>query len=275
MGSADIIPGVSGGTVALITGIYERLIYAIKTVNFKFILYFFKGFIDSNYFSRAKENIQNIDVKFLLPLVVGITTAFLLLARVIEPLLTYYPTYAYTFFFGLVLSSSWLVYKQIKKISIIMIVVTFFGFLVAFLIIGLDAIQTSHSTPVIFVSGIITVCAMILPGISGAFILWFLGQYEYMLHALNNLKITIVLVYVIGAFLGILAFSHVLSYAIKRYRVLTLSFLIGLMVGALRKPVEIVIAQPDNIAITISSGLLGIFIVYMFSYYQLILNKRT
>jgi putative membrane protein len=156
-----------------------------------------------------------------------------------------------------------------------MIVVTFFGFLVAFLIVGLDAIQTSHSTSVIFVSGIITVCAMILPGISGAFILWFLGQYEYLLHALNNLKITTILVYVIGALLGILAFSHVLSYAIKRYRVLTLSFLLGLMVGALRKPVEIVIAQPDNIAITISSGLLGIFIVYMFSYYQLILNKRT
>ena len=274
MGSADIIPGVSGGTVALITGIYERLIYAIKTVNLKFIPYFFKGLIDRNYFSRAKENIQNIDVKFLLPLVVGITTAFLLLARLIEPLLTYYPTYAYTFFFGLILSSSWLVYKQIKKINITMIIVTSLGFIVAFLTVGLDAIQTSHSIPIIFISGIITACAMILPGISGAFILWFLGQYEYMLHALNNLKITTILVYVIGALLGILAFSHVLSYAIKRYRVLTLSFLLGLMVGALRKPAEIVIAQPDNIVITISSGLLGIFIVYMFSSYQFIFNKK-
>ena len=282
MGSADIIPGVSGGTVALITGIYERLIDAIKSVNLKFIPYFFRGFTHRKYFKKAKENLLRIDFKFLLPLMLGIAVAFLLLANILGPLRDNYPTYTSAFFFGLVLSSSFFVYKSSEKtMNLKAVIFIAIGFLVGFLVVGLEAIQTNHSLPVIFSSGAITLCAMILPGISGAFILWFLGQYDFMLGVLRGLisfdfsSLSSALVYIAGGILGLIVFSRVLSFLIKNYRVATLSFLLGLMLGALRKPAELVIHNPENIVITIFSAIIGILIVFLISYYKFSLDRKS
>ena len=286
MGSADIIPGVSGGTVALITGIYERLIDAIKSVNLLFVPYFFRGFVDRKYFTKAKENFLGIDFKLLLPLIAGIAAAFLLLANIIGPLRENYPTYMSAFFFGLIVSSSLLVFISIKiplnfKTIIQSLFFIFMGILAGYFIVGLVTIQTNHSMLVIFFSGMITICAMILPGISGAFILWFLGQYDFMLGILRKLTsldfsgLSYTLAYIFGGVFGILIFSRILSYFIKHYKYVTFSFLLGLMLGALRKPGELVINNPENIGITVVSAAAGVLIVSLFAYYKFYADKKS
>ena len=282
MGGADIIPGVSGGTIALITGIYERLIEAIKSIDLKIILYWFQGFVDKKYFKKSKEKLLNIKIKFLLPLILGIVAAFLILANILGWLLEEYPIYTYAFFFGLILSSSFFVYKS-SKIPI-NLKSTFFlaiGIIAGFFVVGLESIQASHSIPIIFFAGIITFCAMILPGLSGAFILLLLGQYDFMLNVLRGIthldlsSLSFAIAYTLGGIIGILAFSRALSYLLKNYRVATLSFILGLMVGALRKPGELVYQNPENIAITIISAILGIFIVALVSSYEYKVKKKA
>jgi putative membrane protein len=273
MGSADIIPGVSGGTVALITGIYERLVRALRSIDFKFIPYFFRGLIDRRYLRKAKDNFSSIDFIFLLPLVSGIAVAFFSLANVMGFLLEEYPSYTYAFFFGLILSSALLIYFTGKMK---MTVMTFFflalGVGMGYLIVGLEAIQTDHSLLIIFVSGMITFCAMILPGISGAFILLFLGQYEFMLGVLRQLtvldgsRLSYAIVYPLGGVIGLVSFSRVLSYLLEKHRNKTLSFIVGLMVGALREPGEIMISHPGNILLLITSAVIGVILVTITSY---------
>jgi putative membrane protein len=281
MGAADIIPGVSGGTVALITGIYERLIDAIKSVNLLFVPYFFRGFVDRKYFTKAKENFLGIDFKLLLPLIAGVGVAFLLIANVIGHLFDNYETYTYAFFFGLILSSSFLVFRTIEKLTISAPFFVLIGFLSGFFIVGLEAIQTTNSLPIIFFSGVITICAMILPGISGAFILLLLGQYKFMLDILRGFTsldfsgFSYALSYVAGGVVGILVLSRILSYLIKNYRIATLSFLLGLMLGALRKPGELVMDNPENIAITVVSAATGVLIVSLFGYYKFYVDKKS
>ena len=281
MGGADIIPGVSGGTVALITGIYERLIDAIKSINLLFAIYFFRGFLDKKYFLKSKQIFRNIDFKFILPLLFGIATAFLLIANIIGPVFDSYPTYAYSFFFGLILASSFLVYFNIKKLNVWVPIFIFLGILVGYMIVGLEAIQTTHNFFIIFLSGVITICAMILPGISGAFILLLLGQYNFMLNVLRGFTsldfsgLPYAISYIFGGAVGIITLSRVLSYFIKNHRLATLSFLLGLMLGALRKPGEFIINQPENIMITIFSSIFGIIIVVTFSYYKIYSEKKT
>ena len=281
MGAADIIPGVSGGTVALITGIYERLIDAIKSVNLLFVPYFFRGFVDRKYFTKAKENFLGIDFKLLLPLIAGIAAAFLLIANMIGPLYDNYPTYTYAFFFGLILSSSFFVYASVGKINFSVPVFILLGFLAGFFIVGLEAIQATHTLPIIFFSGVITICAMILPGISGAFILLLLGQYKFMLDILRGFTsldfsgFSYALSYVAGGVVGILVLSRILSYLIKNYRIATFSFLLGLMLGALRKPGELVMDNPENIAITVVSAATGVLIVSLFGYYKFYVDKKS
>lgn len=281
MGAADIIPGVSGGTVALITGIYERLIDAIKSVNLLFVPYFFRGFVDRKYFTKTKENFLGIDFKLLLPLIAGVGVAFLLIANVIGHLFDNYETYTYAFFFGLILSSSFLVFRTIEKLTISAPFFVLIGFLSGFFIVGLEAIQTTNSLPIIFFSGVITLCAMILPGISGAFILLLLGQYRFMLGILRGFirgdftGLPFAITYIVGGVIGILVLSRFLSYLIKNYRAATLSFLTGLMIGALREPTELIIGKPENITITVISAIFGICIVSLFGYYKLYMNKQS
>jgi len=274
MGSADIIPGVSGGTIALITGIYERLIKAIKSIDLKFIPYFIRGFASKNYLKKAKKNFLDIDFPFLLPLLAGICVAFLALAPILKLLFDGYPAHTAAFFFGLIISSACVMFLKIRfeitwKSSVFIPI----GFMVGLLIVGLQGAQTENSHIIIFFSGIISFCAMILPGISGAFILYLFGQYEFMLGVLQELeqmnfsKLSFAIVYIIGGIIGLLVFSRLLSYLFKKYRGPTLSFIIGLMAGALRMPIEKINLTAENTISTILVGTLGVLIVFLVSFY--------
>ena len=283
MGSADIIPGVSGGTIALITGIYERFIIALQSVNISFLYYAFHGCIDKRSFPKAKQRFLSIDFSFLVPLLIGIIIAFLTLAHVVGFSFDVYPTYTYAFFFGLIFSSSIYIYLSHTSLfkNKLFPVFLLIGLILSYMIVGLESIQMEHSFLLIFISGVISFCAMILPGLSGAFILLMLGQYTFMLDVLRNLTqlrfayLPYALCYGFGGILGILGFSRILSYLFKHYRMYTLSFVLGLMIGALRKPGEYIIDNPANPLFSLISFLAGIIIVAVFSYYELLLKKQV
>ena len=257
MGLADIIPGVSGGTIALITGIYDKLVFSISEINLNFILDFVRK--DTR---NMKKNLRRIDLWFFIPLGIGIGTAFLVFSGMIGYMLDSHTAITYSFFFGLILASSFFVYRKIKELSILTIVSSIVGFLFAFVLIGIGVIgMMGHSLFIIFLSGVIAICAMILPGISGAFLLLFLGQYKYLLNALHNIEITKIITFLIGAGIGILMFSRILNYLLRKYRAPTMAFLTGLMLGSLRLPFkEIVGASGSSVFISIA-GLIGFLIV--------------
>ncbi len=261
MGVADIIPGISGGTIALITGIYERLVHSISKIDFKFVTYFLKGDFD-----EAKKNISEIDFKLFIPLISGIGLAFLLMSKII-----YLTALTYAFFFGLILASAVLLYKRGDGMSVKNISFSFIGFIFAFLFVGFGALQIGHSLPVLFISGTVAICAMILPGISGAFILLFLNQYEYMLFVLKNLRFLEMFTFCFGALIGILCFSRVLDYALKKHETIILSFLIGLMLGALRLPYQNIVSAMDSILPVLISAMLGFSIIFILEYVS---NRR-
>ena len=282
MGSADIIPGVSGGTIALITGIYERLVFALKSIDFKFIPYFFIGIFKPKYFKKAKKDFFGIDFSLLVPLALGVLVAFLSLANLISYFNEFFPTYMYAFFFGLILASAYFVYFLNRKlIKLSDIVFLFIGIIFGFFVVGLSSVQADHSFIIIFLSGMITFCAMILPGISGAFILLVLGQYEFLLDVLKNIAhldfsgISYAISYIFGGIAGLLLFSRVLSFLFKRYHGATLLFIVGLMIGALRDPLTFVIDNPSDIFITVLSGVIGVLVVSIVSYYGFIVSKKN
>ena len=239
MGSADIVPGISGGTIALITGIYEHLVHAISKINFTCIKPLVKGNI-SEFKIRFKED---IDYKFFIPLILGIGIAMLSLARIINYCMDVYTAVTFSFFLGLILASAYVLYRQISRLNIKHVILTVIGFILAYVFVSLNPIAATHSLPVLFISGLIAICAMILPGISGSFLLLLLGQYEYMLGALEGMRLTEIIVFVIGAIIGILGFSKILNYLLERYKEATMAFLIGVMVGTLRIPVVNIIGS--------------------------------
>ncbi|MCL2115017.1 MAG: DUF368 domain-containing protein [Methanobrevibacter sp.] len=241
MGTADIIPGVSGGTIAFITGIYERLVHGIGKINFSFVKPLFKGD-----FSEFKTKLlEEIDFQLFIPLFSGIAVAMLLLSKVMGFLLEYFTAYTFAFFLGLILASSYILYSQLVKVSPKIIIVLIIGFILAFIFVGLNPIATNHTLPIIFFSGMVAICAMILPGISGAFILVLLGQYKYMLNALNTLNLVEIITFCSGALIGLLGFSKLLDYLLKHYREFTLASLIGVMLGTLKVPYDEIVANID------------------------------
>jgi putative membrane protein len=256
MGTADIIPGVSGGTIALITGIYERLVHAISSIDLRFISHFVKRDFDG-----AKKSIRNIDFQLFIPLLIGIGLAIILMSRVMDYFLQNFEAPTYAFFFGLILASAVLIYRKVEGFSVIIMLFSITGFLAGFFFTGLATLQIGHSLPIIFVSGMIAICAMILPGISGAFMLLLLNQYEYMLSVLKDFQFLEIFIFIIGALIGILAFSRVLDRVLRKYKSYTLAFLIGLMLGALRLLYENVESSIDSIWPVVISGLLGFFII--------------
>lgn len=261
MGIADIIPGISGGTIALITGIYERLVHSISEIDFKFVTYFLKGDFD-----EAKKNIREIDFELFIPLISGISLAIFLMSQIIYFLLQHLTALTYAFFFGLIFASAVLLYKKGDGISIKNILFSFIGFIFAFLFVGFGALQIGHSLPIIFISGALALCAMILPGISGAFILLVLNQYEYMLFVLKNLRFLEIFTFCFGALIGILCFSRILDYALKKHENLIISFLIGLMLGALRLPYQNIVSTMDSILPVLISAMLGFSIIFILNY---------
>lgn len=247
MGSADIVPGVSGGTIALITGIYEHLVHAISKIRFRCLKPLLKGNL-REFKLKFKED---IDYKFFIPLILGIGVAMLSLAKLITYCMDVYTAVTYSFFLGLILASAYVLYRQIAKVSAKHLIFTAIGFILAFIFVSLNPIATNHSLIVLFISGLIAICAMILPGISGSFLLLLLGQYEYMLNALQEMHITEIIVFIIGAVIGILGFSKLLNYLLENYKEFTMAFLIGVMVGTLKIPAV-------NIMGSVSGGLLDI-----------------
>ncbi|WP_295620089.1 DUF368 domain-containing protein [uncultured Methanobrevibacter sp.] len=233
MGSADIVPGVSGGTIALITGRYERLINAISRIKFGFIKPLLKGD-----FSEFKAKlIEEIDFELFIPLILGIGIAFITLAKVISYLLETQTAYTFSFFLGLILASAYILYTRLGGLKLKLIIITVIGVILSYIFVGLNPIAANHSLIVLFFSGLIAICAMILPGISGSFLLLLLGQYQYMLNSLNTLNFVEIIVFCAGALIGILGFSKLLNYLLENYESATMAFLIGIMLGTLRLPV--------------------------------------
>lgn len=228
MGASDVVPGVSGGTIAFITGIYERLIHAIKSINFANLKLFFTGHI--------REFWKNIDGWFLVCVVAGIGVSFLSLAKLITMLLNDYPQYVWSFFFGLILASTIFVGRDVKWGWKTVLAFVVFAVLSFFITSPENApLSQSNSYWYIFLCGAIAICAMILPGISGSFILVLLGMYAFMLNALSELQVVIILVFAAGAVIGIVSFSHVLNWLFEHFKQITLASLAGFMFGSLNK----------------------------------------
>lgn len=262
MGSADIVPGVSGGTIALITGIYERLIYSISKINFKFL----KPLVKLDLKGFWRELLDEIDFGFFIPLVLGIAIAMVTIAKVVTYCMDVYPALTYAFFLGLIIASAYILLKKIPKLQIKHIAFVILGFVLAYIFVSLNPIAANHSLPVLFISGLIAICAMILPGISGSFLLLLLGQYEYMLTALHELHFTELIVFIVGALIGILGFSKLLNYLLKRYEEVTMAFLIGVMLGTLKIPAVTVV---NNVSLNLS-GLLPCLIVAVIAFVLII-----
>jgi putative membrane protein len=240
MGMADIVPGVSGGTMALITGIYERFIHALRSLSPRFILLYLWGDKED-----AKKIWRKMDLPLLGPLLLGIVVAIILFAQIISWLLDDHSGPTYAFFFGLILASAGFVYKYVEHINVSHLASGALGFLLVVVIVGIEEVAGNHSLPVLFVSGAIAICAMILPGISGSLILLIMGQYEYMLEVLNKRSVNEIIVFGAGAVVGILVFSRILDHMLKHHRSVTMAFLFGCMLGALRLPGEEIWAATD------------------------------
>lgn len=228
MGSADVVPGVSGGTMAFILGIYEELIFSIRTVGRA-------EFIGAAVRLRIAEVFRLLNWRFLLAIFAGIVLAIVSLAPGLEWLLENEPVLLWSFFFGLVLASVFMVSRRITQWRLILWGALVIGAVFAFWLVGLVPTQTPDTWWFLILSGAIASCAMILPGISGSFILVLLGKYEYFVSAVNNRDIISLALAAIGAAVGLVTFAQVLSWLFKRYHDLTVALLTGLMIGSLRK----------------------------------------
>ncbi|MDR1886358.1 MAG: DUF368 domain-containing protein [Prevotellaceae bacterium] len=228
MGAADVIPGVSGGTIAFITGIYRELLSSIKNLP-----HAVKTLVSSRF--DFKLFWKDVNGSFLVALLLGIGLSIMSLAKLMVYLLKYHPVPVWSFFFGLILASVWFVLKDIDKWKVSYCVSLILGIVAGYLITVISPSETPNDLWFIFLSGAIAICAMILPGISGSFILLLLGKYAYVLSALNRLDIPVILVFAAGATVGIISFSHFLSWLLKKYNFQTIAFLAGIMFGSLNK----------------------------------------
>ena len=228
MGAADVVPGVSGGTIAFISGIYEELLNSISS--FKFSL------INVLKNEGIKVVWKKINGSFLLALFIGICFSVLSLAKLIENLLENHPILIWSFFFGLVLASIIYIAKQIKLWNIKCYLYLIFGLIFAYYITTLNPVISQNSSPwFLFLAGMIAICAMILPGISGSFILVLLGAYKPILNAINTKDFFSIIIFMAGAILGLLTFSRVLKWLFSKYKNYTLALLIGFIAGSLNK----------------------------------------
>lgn len=255
MGAADAVPGVSGGTIALITGIYERLIGAITAINVNRLEQLWRA-LRTDGTAGMGSVLREMDIWFLFVLGAGIMSAVITVLRVISWLLAVSPVETYGFFFGLIGASAVVLYRDVSITTRGQQTAAVGGFLLAFLSSGYAATELGSSLPVVFVSGVIAISAMVLPGMSGALLLLVLGQYEYMSATLSRFTDAVigtvrgggidpvletgipVIVFLTGAVVGLFSIAHGIRAALERNREVTLVFLVSLIVGALRAPVE-------------------------------------
>ena len=225
MGAANVIPGVSGGTIALITDIFERLINAIKSFNLTALKLLLKG--------EITEFARYTDLYFLLAVISGVVIAIFSLARLFDYLFTAYPVYIWSYFFGLVLASVYFVGRRISRISIPVVITFLTGTAIAIFISFMSKGQENDNFFYLIICGVAAICSMILPGLSGSFILFIMGNYRLVaIDAINNFDLGILLPVFIGAAVGLVAFSHFLSWIFKKYRDETIAILTGFILGS-------------------------------------------
>jgi putative membrane protein len=228
MGAADVVPGVSGGTIAFISGIYEELLRSVSAINFSTL-----SMLQKNGFKAVWKSING---SFLVVLLAGISVSVVSLAKGITYLLENQPILLWSFFFGLVLASIFFIGKQITKWNFVTMATLLFGAFVAYYITILEPmISEGASLWFLFFSGALAICAMILPGISGSFILVLLGSYKIILEAIHSRDFQIIAVVGLGAITGLLSFSKVLKWLFLKYKNITLAGLMGFVTGSLNK----------------------------------------
>jgi putative membrane protein len=267
MGVCDLIPGISGGTIAFITGIYERLINSVKGFSPQLIF----SLRNKNEF---KKNIQKLDLIFLITLLLGIFTALILGSGIMKYLLENHYTYTLSFFVGLIVASSFIIFENIKNHNMKNIFVCFIGFIIGILLAFVVPASIEPTTFYIFLGGFIGISAMFLPGISGSFILLIMGLYEFMINVLHDISNNIMhfIVFFIGAIFGALFISRIISFLFKKDQCKTLYFLLGLVIGALsiplKKIIEASLFRLSEISLMVFLFLLGILLVVIVKKYN-------
>jgi len=226
MGAANVIPGVSGGTIALITNIYERFINSLKNLNFTAIKLLFTG--------KIKELINYIDLYFLLQVFTGVLIALFTIAFLLKYLFLHYPIYTWAFFFGLIIGSSWLIVKKLNKMKLWDWLLLLFGISIPVIMVFLKPINENDNLFYILFCGIVSTSGMVLPGISGSYLLLLLGNYKLiMLDAVTTLNLRILIPFLIGSILGLIIVSYFISLLLKKYYNQVLSLLSGFVIGSL------------------------------------------
>ena len=239
MGICDLIPGISGGTIAFITGIYERLIYAVKGFSLKILK-------NIGNIKKFKKDLKKLDLVFLTLLGAGIATSILIGSRIMDFLLENYFSFTIAFFIGLIIASSKIIFDNIKKHSFTNMIFGIIGMLIGGLMIFISPASVNPSMIYIFIGGFLAISAMFLPGISGAFILFIMGLYEFIIKSVKDLDLIVLNVFFVGAILGAASISRVVAFLFLKDRCKTLYFLLGFVIGALSIPLKRII-QPMNI----------------------------
>lgn len=227
MGAADVVPGVSGGTIAFITNIYETLIDSIHAIGPKTLV-----ILKNEGIARAWSSFNG---NFLLVLFLGILTSVISLAKLITHLLDTYPVLVWSFFFGLIIVSAIFVGRQIRDWNALKLIGLVLGTAAAWQLSELTPTEVQATPVIIFFSGALAICAMILPGVSGSFILLMLGMYSYVLGAIKSLDIATMGIFAAGCLVGLLSFSRLLNWLLKHYHEMTMAVLTGVMLGSLNK----------------------------------------
>jgi len=226
MGAADAVPGVSGGTIAFISGIYEELISTISNINFSLFKTLFKEGI--------KPFWKAVNGNFIIALGIGIVISFVTFMKLAKYLLENHPILIWSFFFGLIIASIYFIGKQITTWNISVIIALIIGIGIAYFISTLPPLNNSDNDLYLFIAGAIAICAMILPGISGSFILIILGAYKSLSDAIHDVDIKKLIIFFSGALIGLLSFSHLLKWLFKKYHNITLAILTGFIIGSLK-----------------------------------------
>ena len=254
MGISDLIPGISGGTIALLLGIYKDFISSLKSINYKSFIYLIR-------FDFKKLNNQ-LNLCFLLPVFFGILSSIFIFSSLISFLLLDYKILLFSFFFGLIFFSSIRLVSNLNPSSTLDFLTVFVGLVIGLSFFFVSIISTSNSIFSIFLAGFIAISAMLLPGISGSYILLILGKYEFMLDSISSFNWINILIFSLGAIAGILSFSKMIHYLLKNYYRSTIFFLSGLMMGALNKVWP---WQLDNKIVLPEGDILIPIIIFIFS----------
>ena len=254
MGISDLIPGISGGTIALLLGIYKDFISSLKSINYKSFIYLVR-------LDFKKLNNQ-LNLCFLLPVFFGILSSIFIFSSLISFLLLDYKVLLFSFFFGLIFFSSIRLISSLKPTSALDFFTVFVGLVIGLSFFFVSSLSTSNSIFSIFLAGFIAISAMLLPGISGSYILLILGKYEFMLDSISSFNWINILIFSLGAITGILSFSKMIHYLLKNYYRSTIFFLSGLMMGALNKVWP---WQLDNKIVLPEGDILMPFIIFIIS----------